>query len=231
MSALYRVGGADGLPFMKFTLTYDGELRPNRGLSDKWEIRKQIAPQLEELWRIAQPLVELKASPYVPLKPNHFWTETHHSVEASEQVDEPFAAFLSANPGNWVNTIDSIERGGRRFLPLIRDTLALKCFLRITFLRREPPGRVYQGGDLDNRLKTFFDALSVPKEEQVINDPTMADPIYCLLEDDALICGFSVETHRLLARANAKVHDVQLIAEVDTRVSVPRLYNQRFLGD
>ena len=94
-----------------------------------------------------------------------------------------------------------MDRGGRRFWPLVRDTFALKCNLGITFLRKEDAGRVYQAGDLDNRLKTLFDALAVPVTDQVISDDSsIADPIYCLLEDDALIMGINVQTHRLLAR-------------------------------
>ncbi len=48
-----RTGGAAGLPIMKFTLTYDGELASS-GNSPKpdevWRMRKEFHPQLEELW-------------------------------------------------------------------------------------------------------------------------------------------------------------------------------------
>jgi len=111
-----------------------------------------------------------------------------------------------------------IERGGRRFLPLVRKTLALECSLKILFLRKEDAGRVYQGGDLDNKIKTLLDGLSVPQREQVIPDATIDDPIYCLVEDDALITGLEISTHRLLSRPNASKHEVRLIIEVDVSV-------------
>ena len=98
-------------------------------------------------------------------------------------------------------------------------------------LRKEEPGKVYQAGDLDNRLKTLFDALAVPKDEQVVSDQTIVDPIYCLLEDDALIANCTIETHRLLSRPLASKYAVILLIEVDVRVIQPRQYNQPFLGD
>ena len=213
---------------MKFTLTYDGELRSNGDPGQKWEIRKHLAPQLEELWRIATPLCELRKNPYFSIVPGTVWMEIHHSAEHlyPSPQDE-----TNADPSRFINLIEPIRRGSRSFFPLVRDSLALKCFLKITFLRREEPGRVYQGGDLDNRLKTLFDALAAPNVDQLVADATVDDPIYCLLEDDALICGFSIETHRLLARPNASRHDVHLVIEVDTRVTLPRSYNHRFLGD
>jgi hypothetical protein len=109
--------------------------------------------------------------------------------------------------------------------------MALKCGLKILFLRKEDAGRVYQGGDLDNRLKTLFDALSVPQIDQVVEDNSIADPILCLLEDDGLITSVSVETHRLLSNPNASINEVKLIIEVDIGVTQSRLYNQAFLGD
>jgi hypothetical protein len=211
---------------MRFTLIYDGELRANGNSKRKWEIRKEFAPQLEHLWRISPPLVELRSNPYVPKDLGYHWTEIHHSIEDGQQLTGDF----SANPEKWVNTIEPIQRGGRAFLPLVRESLALRCAMKITFLRQEDAGRVYQG-DLDNRLKTLFDALSVPNADQILDDPTAPDPMYCLLEDDALISELSVETHRLLARPNASKHEVRAVIEVRTLVSLPRSYNHRFLGD
>jgi hypothetical protein len=45
-----------GLPLVKFTLTYDGDLpstgNSSRKTAKKWEIRKYFHPQLEELWNV-----------------------------------------------------------------------------------------------------------------------------------------------------------------------------------
>ena len=55
-----------------------------------------------------------------------------------------------------IDLLELVSCGERQFLPLVRERTALTCGLRIMFLRKENPGRVYQGGDLDNRLKTLF---------------------------------------------------------------------------
>jgi hypothetical protein len=92
-------------------------------------------------------------------------------------------------------------------------------------------GQDLSGGDLDNRLKTLFDALSVPNPDQIVDDKTIDDPIHCLLEDDSLITKIDVDSQRLLSRPNASKHEVQLIIEVDVRVTQSRTYNQPFWGD
>jgi hypothetical protein len=119
------------------------------------------------------------------------------------------------------------------------DTLAgaaqVKCDLSILFLRQEPPGRIiYQGGDLDNRLKTLFDALCVPPHQnQLLEHEQLPqpDPINCLLEDDSLIASVNIETQQLLSRPGAPANEVRLVIQVVVRVTQARLYNQPFLGD
>lgn len=201
-----RQGGPTGLNLMKFTLTYEGELRSNDARR-KWEIRKHFHPQLAELWRVSPALQQLQDR-------NMVGPSVHHS-DGTETVD----------------ICAPIERGGRRFIPLVRESLAVKCGLKIIFLRKEEPGRVYQGGDLDNRIKTLLDALSMPEAAQVRADESISDPIYCLMEDDRLLMNLAVETHRLLTRPNASEHEVHLLIEVDVRVTLARIYNQVLLGE
>lgn len=215
--------GPHGAPYMKFTLTYEGELRSNDDYRRKWDIRKHFHPQLQELWRISAPLQSIEKIARVP-KEGYFIIETHHSVQD--------ANFQRPEEGpETIELLAPIASGGRYFKPLIRNTLALHCGLKILFLRKENPGRIYQGGDLDNRLKTLFDALSVPNDSQIVNDPTIEDPIFCLLEDDALIKSIDVDTQRLLTRPNASQHEVHLVIEIDVRVTEAHMYNQPFLGD
>jgi hypothetical protein len=110
--------------------------------------------------------------------------------------------------------------------------LALGCELKILFLRREEPGSlILQAGDLDNRLKTLFDALRVPTEQELIEDKDPTDPIFCLLESDAMITGLSIKTDRLLTGPHKPVHEVHLVIEADIRVLHSKLYNLAFLGD
>jgi hypothetical protein len=208
---------------MKFTLTYDGELRANGNPRHKWEIRQQISPQLVELWNVSPPLQWLRKNKLVPLREGFLIPFLHHTADRTDYSE------LSPREG-WLDVCTLIEVKGRHFLPLIRDSLLLHCGLKILFLRKEEPGRlIQQGGDLDNRLKTLFDALSMLNEEQVVD--AGEGPIYCLLENDRLISGCSIETQRLLSKPNASVNEVRLVVEVDVRVSQARAYNQPFLGD
>ena len=103
--------------------------------------------------------------------------------------------------------------GPFRFVPLVSPSLNLICELHIFMLRPESPGAlITQGGDIDNRLKTLFDALRMPKKESELpKDAVVApdeDPFFCLLEDDNLITGVSVKTDRLLfsSENDSQVH-------------------------
>ncbi|MBI5041684.1 MAG: hypothetical protein HZB57_10955 [Gammaproteobacteria bacterium] len=92
---------------------------------------------------------------------------------------------------------------GFHFAPLVTEKLNLIAELKITLLRPEPPGSIItQAGDIDNRLKTLFDALKIPSEPTAIPSGDLPregeDPFYCLLEDDNLITKIQVETDRLL---------------------------------
>ena len=59
------------------------------------------------------------------------------------------------------------------------------------------------GGDIDNRLKTLFDALSVPTQQQAststARSSSIESPTFTLLEDDVLIARVNVDSDRLLA--------------------------------
>jgi hypothetical protein len=126
------------------------------------------------------------------------------------------------NPTSKKTTIDLNRRVGPfRFVPLISPDLHLVCELQISMLKPEPPGAIVtQGGDIDNRLKTLFDALRFPKVvDELPSNPAVGpdqDPFFCLLEDDALITGISVKTDRLL-RPLQSTSEVHLDIQVSTR--------------
>jgi hypothetical protein len=212
---------------LKFTLTYDGELPSTGNRSkkprEKWEIRKHFDPQLRELWRVSPALRLANVYSVLPATGGFGAYDTHHS---NPQIF-PKRTPLSGE----IDMCAEIERQGRKFLPLVRETYALACGLKILFLRKEGPGRVYQGGDLDNRIKTLLDALSIPLEQQVIADEmTIEDPIHCLLEDDSRIVSLDVQSERLLAGHTKSESEVRLIIEVDVRVTQMHIYNAQFLG-
>lgn len=179
-------------------------------------------PQLQELWSISPALKVVNEQRVIPASGAWMNWEQHHDDDTRRRMHSQTRKLGDIierknlpPPGR--DLCEPLDRGGRKFFPLVRNSLALRCGLKIHFLRKEPPGRIYQGGDIDNRLKTLFDALSIPKPEQVVDDPTIDDPIFCLLEDDALITRIDVETSRLLSRPNGSKHDVHLLIEVDVR--------------
>jgi hypothetical protein len=92
--------------------------------------------------------------------------------------------------------------GRYTFIPLVTRLHGLVCEIDITFLRREEPGAIVnEGGDIDNRLKTLFDALRIPYNAAEMGrstDPGDTVNVFCLLEDDLLITRLSVRTGRLL---------------------------------
>ncbi len=97
---------------------------------------------------------------------------------------------------------NNFERCGYRFFPIATESLSLRCAVDILFLRPEAPGLIIKSGDIDNRLKTIFDALRLPTSKPELGGYNMPgegeDPFYCLLEDDKLITQVSVETDALL---------------------------------
>lgn len=178
---------------MEFRLLYQGILRANGAVEDKFAIRRQIHPQLKLFWT-QHPLLRNQC---------YMWG----AVEANE----------SGNP-NWTEN-DVFEFGlqrladthlnGFRFLPLSRSEWHLRCSIDVLFLRREKPGNVFMRGDIDNRLKTLFDALQMPRLGQDIGGQVPGEeetPFYVLLENDELIADVSVTTDRLLAFPEAHAH-------------------------
>jgi hypothetical protein len=217
---------------MKFCLTYDGELpstgNRSRKIEKKWEIREQFHPQLEELWRINPALRRLANGLVINTSMGAF---TIQDVYHGAPTNQAFSNRPPIGPDE-IDLCGHINKFGHSFKPLVRETFALACGLKILFLRREPPGNVYKGGDLDNRLKTLLDALSVPENEgQVSRNPPKYNPLFCLAESDKLFTSISVSSERLLTGPSASDSHARLIIEVDVRVTDNRNYNSMFLGD
>jgi hypothetical protein len=129
--------------------------------------------------------------------------------------------------------VKGVEKHGAWFRPLVRESFALHCGLKILFLRKEQPGKVYQGGDIDGRIKTLLDALTMPRRVEQVLERTGSrlHPIYCLLEEDSLVSGIQVETERLLTDQNHPADYARLIIEVDVSVRQAMIYNQCCLED
>lgn len=115
------------------------------------------------------------------------------------------------------------ETGPYSFFALVKQDIRLIAELDILMLRPAPPGSVFQGADIDNRLKTLFDALRYPEKEQEIpagwSPGPEERPLFCLLKDDRLVTRVNVETDRLLAPASPD--EVALTIRVQVRASSP----------
>jgi hypothetical protein len=130
------------------------------------------------------------------------------------------------------------EKRDFHFCPLISE----KCggafaALDILFLRRDHPGNLVQGSDIDNRVKVLFDALQVPKYPTDINEGESPDedehPFFTLLENDKLITSINITTDRLLSPFvgdhSHPLNDTVLVIHVKTGVfSSAAMYAETF---
>lgn len=93
----------------------------------------------------------------------------------------------------------TIKIGEFDFQPVAAKRLTV-CDLDVKLLTRSRPGVLNQDGDLDNRLKTLFDALRVPTlAELPANEKPTADEhlFYVLLEDDSSITDLRIRSEHL----------------------------------
>jgi hypothetical protein len=177
---------------LEFRLTWKGKLLSGQDRSgrvaaarakDKQEIRKALHPQLRRLW---------EGSPYLNAQPDTPPARPGHRVLG--RPDPQHTADQLAN---------RFARNGYSFVPLVLRELELLCGIEILFLRMGDPGGVINRvGDLDNRLKTLFDALTMPRDASQLGPYSVPDsgedPFFCLLEDDSVITKATVESDRLL---------------------------------
>ena len=134
-----------------------------------------------------------------------------------------FTRFLQAEPpevlkidekDNWMSLIR--PRGAFKFAPLVSEQLHLVAGLDVFILQPSEQGKILtQSADIDNRLKTLFDALQMPDENQTPEgDPDFdEDPFFCVLENDRLITKVSIETGTLLEPTD-KASEVRLFIKV-----------------
>jgi hypothetical protein len=157
---------------MQFRLTYTGKLPPSGKPADKHAIRKALHPQLAKLW------------------------EQPHMA-----VDKKYCLAWPKPADGATNITDRIP--GFLFCPLVVDRLHFVAELEILCLRPQRVGAIItSSGDIDNQLKTLFDALRVPRTKDEVPtgipvDPS-ENPFHCLLEDDALISKVAVTTDQAL---------------------------------
>lgn len=182
---------------MQFRLTYTGELRPRQ---------KGGLPSVHQIRMALHPQLKTLWS----LDPLCQLTESESSHRFLAGADQ--------------------KRAGFNFRPVICKAFNIVAHLDVLFLRGHSPGDIVtRGGDIDNRLKSLLDALRVPSAAEVttltISDPP--DPIYCLLEDDALLTKVAFEADRHLG--NSKPFDALIVMQVDIKRSRAMAMNDIFL--
>lgn len=212
---------------MRFRLTYDGVLRASGNRSgrrlEKWDIRNAIHPQLAELWATDPTMTRARDAVIVPRKSGYFYVEGAHL----DEVPPP----RECDPKEFKNLFAPVMVGGHEFMPLIRESVGLACSLDIVFMRKGEIGSlVSQDGDLDNRISTLFDGLRMPLPSEMGNHRPSEEPFHCLLEDDALITGFQVDTDRLLTKPGGNIHEVRLVIDVSIRVMHAGMFSLPFLA-
>ena len=206
---------------MQFRLIYDGPLRstqrePQGSQIDprhehKHAIRRALHPQLKQLWEINKNLC---------------------GPDMWENV-ATWGAAAAHPPKDITELSQAHSMYGWNFVPLVTEPMDLVCNLQILLLRRGNPGKVIQSGDIDNRLKTLFDALTLPTPHDRYADKFPQDgesPMFCLLADDRLVTHVSVETDQLLIPSEQSIEDsnVHIIINVKIRPYTLRLYNAHF---
>lgn len=169
---------------MEFYLTYEGPLKPRASAADKHAIRKALHPQLRELWR-RTPFLNGQSSGPVVLTDDGPTLDPHTIESLSNRFNQY----------------------GFRWVPLVTDSMSLLCEIDILFLRHGRPGTLITGGDIDNRLKSVFDALQKPQQLSELGGATPTPeeaPFFCLLQDDKLITKVGTTTAPLLEPLTAE---------------------------
>ena len=198
---------------MRFHLTYEGCLLGSSTSSPraqhKQQIRKKFHPQMKRLW-------------------DNTWLDRAMYGRWTREQTIPDGTPLR-------EALASIHQlGSYRLVPLVRKQFSLLCSLNILFLRPDPPGDIIRSADIDNRLKTLFDALRMPTNAGELGgyDSPEADedPFYCLLEDDKLIAHISVATDFLLEPVEDQANDVRLIIDVNVTPQNVTMFNLSFAG-
>lgn len=155
----------EGENFMEFQLIYEGPLRSAQqgGKSeDEHKIRKAVHHQLKQLW-VVTPDLKMRSGP-------------HSILEAPDaQVFGGTKTITTAaslpRESLWETLGTEWKRCDYRCIPLVNNHLKLTCSLDISLLWRDRIVPIGPSGDIDNRLKTLFDALQIPQSCTNVDPP------------------------------------------------------------
>jgi hypothetical protein len=205
----------DAENWMELRLTYSGLLlgsnKADTRAKHKQEIRKVFHRQLKRFWA-HHPMLRVATA----IRPGPFLRQPPDPRTLVQQRSDDFA------------------RNGYKFVPLTTANMSLHCSLSILFLRPDIPGALLSSGDLDNRLKTLFDALRMPQSKDELGGYDVPeadeDPFFCLLQDDGLIANVSVSTDMLLEDVEGAYdkNHARLVVTVSIRPYMVTMHNLDF---
>jgi hypothetical protein len=178
-------------PRMELTLRYRGDLlgaQSKNGLKSKQAVRLALSPQIGDFWG----------------RDPRFNFHDLKSLRIARREKDAF--ILDPTPQRYADLHFRYDIRGVYYVPLLTAGMRADCSLSVRFHRPQDAGSIiYAGGDLDNRLKTLFDALRMPKDssevdpyEPMSNPGLDAERVFCLLEGDELITRLTIESKRLL---------------------------------
>jgi hypothetical protein len=179
---------------VEFRLLYWGEVlassNTKRRSAEKQAMRREFHPQLKRLWKTRRNLRFLV-----------------QDIGMRGEVISRDGVATVPRTGTWEGLgfekmADERPIRGFRFIPLVTENQDVRCSIEILFLRNEDTGNlIIQGGDVDARIKTIFDALRMPKAGELSEKDKPEgdeDPFFVLLEDDKLISQVTVSAEQLL---------------------------------
>jgi hypothetical protein len=153
---------AEPFELMKFTLIYDGDLPASANRSKTTHvsrIRDQFHDQLADLWESHIVLRQLARTARTRPNPGAGYLVGREPIWSPPVLPEYNDPIPPLMPGQTDLCAPIQVPNSAAYLPLIRKSLNLACAVDILFLRHEDPGSlILQGGDIDGRIKTLFDA-------------------------------------------------------------------------
>ena len=198
---------------MKLTLRFRGELPCNGSAEEKHAIRLQLHSQLQAYWqkdsRLRDISKDLKSLQVPTLKSSRF--EVIRPIQGQK------------------NFFWRYPLCGHNFVPLGTSVRESHCHLSLRFYRRtEDEGILFHGGDIDNRLKTFFDALQVPQASEQMptstrnpqGDQKEWPAMFCLVDNDRSITKLTIESFILLTGIPSECKHPENYAEIDIDVEI-----------
>ncbi len=190
-------------PLMRFRLTYEGELVSTQDDDRPTDLREdRRRKQKHALRKWFHPQLQ------------HLWA-THPMLRAKNR--------LNADGENYIDrTAKEYAGWGYNYVPVLKKGTPVICHIETLFLRRQMPGGLIRGGDLDNRMKTLYDSLRMPSSPAEMKDIPLPSenekPFLILLEEDNLITHTAIETDILLDlpkdESDAEMNRVRLIMTV-----------------